>query len=138
MGKLALYRACPILGAGLGKDRLFDPGPLRMNKTIEFVIWLLVCCALCASAAGPKHNWDLHCAQCHGTDGKGKTKMGEKLGVKDLTDPALQAKVSDEDMVKTIKNGVRSGGMTRMKAYGDVLTDEEIRQLVKLIRSFKK
>ncbi len=109
-----------------------------MNKTIGFVLLLLAGCAICASAAEPKHNWELHCAQCHGAYGKGKTNMGEKLGVKDLTDPALQAGVADEEMTKTIKNSVRSGGTRKMKAYADLLTEDEIRQLVKLIRSFKK
>lgn len=58
--------------------------------------------------------------------------------MKDLADPALQAGVADEEMTKTIKNSVRSGGNTKIKAYGDLLTEDEIRQLVKLIRSFKK
>ena len=44
-----------------------------------------------ASAADVKENWEKVCAKCHGPDGKGDTKMGQKLAIKDLTDAKLQA-----------------------------------------------
>jgi|GEM_PF-73978 len=136
--KLARATACYILDVGSAKCRAGNSKRRTVTRVVHFALVTFISGVVCASAAEPKHNWTVHCAQCHGTDGKGKTKMGEKLGVKDLTDPALHAKVSDADMVKTIKNGIRSGGTTKMKAYGDLLTDEEIGELVKLIRGFKK
>lgn len=90
------------------------------------------------SAADVKENWEKHCAKCHATDGTGKTKMGEKAGAKDYTSAAVQAKFKDEEMFKATKEGVKEGDKTKMKAFGDVLSDDEIRALVKHIRSFKK
>ena len=44
-------------------------------------------------AADAKSNWDDNCAKCHGADGKGDTKMGHKLDIKDFTDAKVQAPV---------------------------------------------
>lgn len=89
-------------------------------------------------AADAKELWDKNCAACHGKDGTGKTKMGEKLGVKDLTDAKVQAESKDDQMAKTIKEGIKEGDKTKMKAFGDSLSEEEIKALVAHIRSFKK
>jgi len=91
-----------------------------------------------AHGAPAKENWDKSCAKCHGADGKGATKMGEKLGVKDYTDPAVQAKFTDEEAFKAIKDGVMEDGKKKMAGFGDKLSDDEIHALVKHIRDFKK
>lgn len=90
------------------------------------------------SAADVKENWEKNCTKCHAADGTGKTKMGEKLGMKDYTSADVQAKMKDEEMVKAIKEGIKDGDKTKMKAFGDVLSADEIKALVKHIRSFKK
>jgi mono/diheme cytochrome c family protein len=41
-------------------------------------------------------------------------------------------------MTKAIKDGVKEGEKTKMKAFGDVLSDDEIKALVKHVRDFKK
>ena len=71
-----------------------------------------------ASAADVKENWDKNCAKCHGPDGKGDTKMGKKLDIKDFTDAKYQDSLKDEAMLKAIKEGVKEGEKTRMKAVG--------------------
>jgi mono/diheme cytochrome c family protein len=71
-------------------------------------------------------------------DGKGKTKMGEKLQVKDYTDAKVQEELKDDQMTKAIKEGVKDGDKTKMKAFGEALSDDEIKALVKFIRDFKK
>jgi cytochrome c553 len=91
-----------------------------------------------ASAADVKENWETHCAKCHGSDGTGKTKMGQKLKVKDYTDPKVQEKLKDEEMIKIIKEGKKEGDKTLMKGYTDELSDAEIKALVEYIRKFKK
>jgi len=108
-------------------------------KTKLFMI-LALCAAgvVSVSAAGVKENWDKHCAKCHGTDGAGKTKMGEKLKVKDYTDAKVQADLKDAEMIKATKDGVKDGDSTKMKAYADVLSDDEIKALVAYIRTLKK
>lgn len=89
-------------------------------------------------AADAKANWEEHCANCHGADGKGETKMGKKLHIKDITDAAVQAAFSDEEAVKAIKEGVTDkSGKQRMKPI-EGLSAEEMKALVPLVRSFKK
>jgi cytochrome c553 len=90
-----------------------------------------------ASAADVKENWAKSCAKCHGADGKGDTKMGKKLEIKDFTDAKYQDSLKDADMIKAIKEGVKDGEKIRMKA-AEGLSDEEIKALVAYVRAFKK
>ncbi len=89
------------------------------------------------SAADVKENWEKSCAKCHGPDGKGDTKMGKKLEIKDFTDAKYQDSLKDEAMLKAIKEGVKDGEKTRMKAV-EGLSDEEMKALVAYARKFKK
>ena len=41
--------------------------------------------------APASENWENHCTKCHGDDGKGQTKAGKKLQLKDYTDAKVQA-----------------------------------------------
>src|SRR5512137_56839 len=109
-----------------------------MKRLIVLSLALLVAGAVSVRAADAKENWEKNCAKCHGPDGKGKTKMGEKGGVKDYTDAKVQDKMKDDEMAKAIKEGVKDGEKTKMKAFGDTLSDEEIKALVKHVREFKK
>jgi len=104
------------------------------------ILWTALVLGTAASlaAADVKENWEKHCTKCHGADGAGKTKMGEKLAIKDYTKADVQAKMKDEEMLKAIKEGIKDGGKTKMKGFADVLSDEEIKALVKHVRSLKK
>ena len=93
--------------------------------------------AVSLRAADAKAIWVKDCSKCHGEDGKGKTKMGEKLGVKDYTDAKVQADMKDEKMLKSIKEGVKEDDKTKMKAFSD-LSDDEVKALVAYVRAFKK
>jgi mono/diheme cytochrome c family protein len=68
------------------------------------------------------------CAMCHGPDGKGKM-----AGTKDLGSAEVQ-KASDADLTATITNGKPP----KMPAYKGKLTDEQIKEMVKYVRSLKK
>jgi len=109
-----------------------------MKKLIIVSVALLIAGAVSVRAADAKENWEKNCAKCHGPDGKGKTKMGEKFGIKDYTEAKVQDAMKDEEMVKAIKEGVKEGDKPKMKAFGDTLSDEEIKALVKYVRAFKK
>jgi cytochrome c553 len=98
---------------------------------------VLTASLVCVSAADVKENWEKSCAKCHGPDGKGDTKMGKKLEVKDFTDAKVQEAMKDEEMLKAIKEGVKDGEKTRMKA-AEGLSDDEMKALVKFVREFKK
>src|SRR5271169_4628735 len=103
------------------------------------LLTIAACAAMVVStyAADVKENWEKNCAKCHGPDGKGDTKMGKKLEIKDFTDAKYQASLKDEAMIKAIKDGVKDGEKIRMKA-AEGLSDEEIKALVKYVRDFKK
>jgi mono/diheme cytochrome c family protein len=109
-----------------------------MKKLIVIGVALLIAGAVSVRAADAKENWEKNCTKCHGADGKGKTKMGEKVGVKDYTDAKVQADLKDDAMTKAIKDGVKDGDKTKMKGFGETLSDDEIKALVKYVRDFKK
>ncbi len=88
-------------------------------------------------AAPAAENWDNHCAKCHGADGKGQTKVGKKLKLKDYTDAAVQAKLTDEEIIKVTTEGVMVDGKEKMKAFKDELSADEIKDFVAFIRAFK-
>ena len=109
-----------------------------MKKIVVIAIAACLAAALSAKAADVKENYATHCVKCHGEDGKGDTKMGKKAGVKDFTDAKYMESKKDDQMAKSIKEGVKDGDKTLMKAYADVLSDDEIKALVAQVRSFKK
>ena len=108
----------------------------------------LACLALCGlgvavalaagDAAAGKSTFESKCAICHGKDGKGKTKMGEKAGIKDLTDAKYQATFTDDQLLKTLKEGLKEGEKTKMKAYGSILSDDEIKSVIAYVRTLAK
>src|SRR5437899_2387531 len=105
-----------------------------MNKLILIAAAALAVSVVSASAADVKETWEKSCAKCHGPDGKGDTKMGKKLDIKDLTDSKYQATLKDEDMFKAIKEGVKDGEKIRMKA-AEGLNDAEMKDLVTYVRT---
>ncbi len=108
-----------------------------MKKTLMLAAMFGFAVVLNAPAADAKANWDTLCAKCHGEDGKGQTKMGQKLGVKDFTDAKVQAEIKDDAAFKTIKEGKKDAdGKTLMKAF-DTLSDEEVKGLVAFVRGLK-
>jgi cytochrome c6 len=109
-----------------------------MNKALLLTIGLLTAGVATTQAADVKENWTKHCAKCHGDDGKGQTNMGKKLKIKDYTDAKVQESFKDEEAVKITKEGKKEGDKTLMKGYGEVLSDQEIKDLIKMVRAFKK
>jgi cytochrome c553 len=91
-----------------------------------------------ALAADAATNWADQCAKCHGADGKGETKMGKKLGIRDLSDAAVQAGFADDAIVKAVKEGIKDKeGKVTMKPI-EGLADAEISALIPVVRSLKK
>jgi len=103
------------------------------------VVAALLAGAFCWSAAAGDATqlWDVNCAACHGKDGKGATMMGRRLQIKDLTDAKVQAALTDAQATKDIKEGITENGQTKMKAFSDKFSDDDIKALVAHIRSFK-
>src|SRR5215467_3468974 len=81
------------------------------------------------------------CSICHGVDGKGDGPSAQGLEPKpaDFTNCQTLAKDSDEVLFKIIKGGGQSAGRsTVMPSWGDSLSDQQIRGLVKFIRGLCK
>jgi cytochrome c553 len=114
-----------------------------MKKLILLAAMFGLTAALNASGAEAKDNWDTLCAKCHGAEGKGDTKMGQKLGCKDFTDAAVQADIKDDAATKAIKDGLKSPeDKTLMKPFvtgaDTPLTDDEVKALVAYVHGLKK
>ena len=107
-----------------------------MKSILLIGIASLTLAAVSASAADAKETWEKTCAKCHGMDGKGETKIGKKLEVKDFTDAKVQASLKDEDMLKAIKEGVRDGEKLKMKP-AEGIDDAGAKALVAHVRSLK-
>jgi len=111
---------------------------LIMKKILLLATVFGFAAAMAASAADVKENWEKSCTKCHGADGKGDTKMGQKLGVRDYTDAKVQADLKDDAAFKAIKEGLKDKEDKTLMKPAEGLSDDEIKALVAQVRSFKK
>jgi mono/diheme cytochrome c family protein len=109
-----------------------------MKKIFALSIAVIILAALTARADDAKALYESNCAKCHGSDGKGDTKMGKKLNAKDYSDSKVQAALTDDNAAKAIKEGLKdSDGKTLMKPTEGV-SDSDVKGLVAYMRTFKK
>ena len=81
------------------------------------------------------------CSVCHGAGGKGDGPSAQGLEPKpaDFTNCKVMAKDSDDVLFKIVKGGGQTAGRsTVMPAWGDSLSDGQIRELIKFIRGLCK
>lgn len=109
-----------------------------MKKLLLLAAALALVAAVNARADDAKTNYANSCAKCHGDDGKGQTKMGQRLHARDYTDPQVQASLKDDEACKAIKEGLKDkDGKILMRPYTS-LSDDEIKALVAYMRTFKQ
>jgi mono/diheme cytochrome c family protein len=72
------------------------------------------------------------CAQCHGRDGRAKTRRGRQTHTRDITSAEWQDDVSDERIFNSINRG--KGKMPAFKK----LSDAQIDSLVSYVRRLRK
>ena len=70
------------------------------------------------------------CVLCHGADGTGNTPLGKQLQAANLHSKAVQSRSDDE------LHTVVHDGQTNMPPFGEQLTDDEIVQVIKYVRTF--
>ena len=109
-----------------------------MKKSVAISLILLSTSALALHAADGKALYDKDCAKCHGADGKGETKMGKKYNAKDYTDAKVQDAVTDEKAFKAVKEGFKDKDGKVIMKPSEGLTDDDVKAIVKHLRSFKK
>src|SRR4051812_17074826 len=109
-----------------------------MKKTVLLIGVLIALPIGIAQAGDVTELYEKSCVKCHGADGKGDTKMGKKVGVKDMTDAKVQGEFTDAKATAAIKEGLKDKeGKIQMKPV-EGATDEDIKGLVAKIRAFKK
>ena len=109
-----------------------------MKKLFTLSIAILAASALTVAAADAKETYEKDCAKCHGKEGKGDTKMGQKLGCKDYTDAKVQDGMKDEEAVKAIKEGVKDKDGKVLMKPAEGISDADAKALVAYMRKFKK
>jgi cytochrome c6 len=102
---------------------------LVLGRRLAVVAVLLAMFALPLTSFAADAAADLYkskCAMCHGTDGK---KMA---GTREFASPEVQ-KMTDAELAATITNGKPP----KMPAYKGKLTDDQIKDIVKYVRTLK-
>lgn len=85
------------------------------------------------SAASGSELYTQNCASCHGADGRGQTDKGREYSTPDISTARFHRRHSDAKISKAI-----SKGGSGMPAFGKKLSQNEIGELVKFVRSLKK
>jgi mono/diheme cytochrome c family protein len=120
-----------------------------VKRTHEMIVIVVLCAvvlgtALVAHAADAEQGKKLYgqfCATCHGQSGKGDGAAAAALNPKprDHTDKEYMSKLSDDDMLKVIKNGGASVGKSPlMPPWGASLKDDQIQDIIASVRTLSK
>src|SRR3954471_2201312 len=99
-------------------------------KKITLLTVMMFAAAIAVAQADVKETWEKSCQKCHGPDGKGDTKMGKKLGIKDYSDATVQAAFKDDEATKAIKEGLKDKEDKTLMKPAEGLSDDEIKALV--------
>lgn len=83
------------------------------------------------AAADARTTFGAKCAICHAESGSGDSHFAQS-GIPDFTDPKWQARETDADLERVIRNG--KGKF--MPAWDGKLSDGEITALIRFIRAF--
>lgn len=102
-------------------------------RLISFALFLFVSFTnLTWAQQGGETTFKSKCVLCHGADGTGNTPLGKQLQAANLGSKDVQKK-SNTELHKFVHDG-----QTNMPPFGDQLTDEQIDQVVKYVRTFAK
>jgi len=103
----------------------------RRTAILALVVcgWLTLLSAETKTSAG-EDIYKSHCVVCHGADGTGKTTLGQQLKASDLHGKEVQS-LTDAQLKQVI-----SEGKNNMPAFRGQVTEAEIDDLVKYIRTF--
>ncbi|MFQ5581055.1 MAG: c-type cytochrome [Mariprofundaceae bacterium] len=115
---------------------------LRISFMTAALLGLSLFAAGSAQAADAKQMYEFYCAQCHGSDGKGKgVNVTKDIATtpRDFTNKVDMAKRTDDDIRTVIKGGGPSISKSAlMPPWGKTISDADVEQLLAYIRKFAK
>jgi mono/diheme cytochrome c family protein len=129
-----------------------------MHRSLAFAlalaslfVMLLISQALLAEGLAPpagykpdkktKRLFEAKCATCHGDDGRGKTELGDEMGIADMTKAAYWRDLTLEGARTSVLEGIKRtvrGKQQEMKPFKDRLTADQVDALVLYSASLKK
>ena len=112
-----------------------------MPNKLLLVILLAIFSVQAQAHEAAADNYKAYCVQCHGMEGNGKGVNIRDMSVmpRDHTDAKAMSGRSDETLFKVIKEGGPSIDKSiLMPPWGETLSDEEIKDLVQLLRMLCK
>jgi cytochrome c oxidase cbb3-type subunit 3 len=115
-----------------------------LRVLVSIAVLAIVVAASPAAAtdlAAAKKNFVMFCSKCHGAEGKGNGPEAGTLSTKprDFTDCARMKTMTDATLFTAIKEGGPAVNLSKdMQPWKDGMEDDEIRDLVALVRTFCK
>jgi mono/diheme cytochrome c family protein len=104
----------------------------NLGARSAFVTALALLLSTYVLADGASEIYKAKCSACHGFHGAGDTMIGKNLRLRPLSSPEVQNR-SDEELFTVI-----SKGKNKMPSFDRKLSPDQIRDLVRHIRSLKK
>lgn len=99
------------------------------RQTFSLLVSVLLASPVLAAEHDGAELYRVHCASCHGVDGRGDTPVGKALKVKSLLVPRW----ASEDSLAAIAASVRDG-VPGMAPLGSKLTEAEIEAVARFVR----
>ena len=104
---------------------------LRLRAAAVMLLAAFIAGPAFAQAPGAD-TYKAKCAMCHGADGLAATPMGKTMKILSFKDPAM-IKASDAQFIASTANG-----KGKMPAYKGKLTDAQISDVIKYVRTLQK
>jgi len=107
-----------------------------MSKARTLPMLLILAFVWCgqARADGTQDNFMHNCAVCHGPDGRAKTPVAKKLGVKNLVESKLDLPAIEKQITFGTKD---AAGATKMPAFSPKLSSQEITGLAGYVKALQ-
>ncbi len=111
----------------------------KRSYRVKLNLNLVAICFLAASIVTPAFaqnagadTYKAKCAMCHGADGLAGTPAGKALKAPSFKEPSIVS-APDAQLIAIVKSG-----KNKMPSYAGKLTDDQIKAVVKYIRTLEK
>jgi mono/diheme cytochrome c family protein len=133
-----LCRSIPVVSSGTVRQKwlmiILGPSLLLVAASAATLVFLPH--PVPRTATGAQRVYLVHCASCHGADGRGSWRSTLFLARPgDLSRPETLGGLTDDYLLTLIKNGGAPLGKPGMPAFGFHLSDGEIRDLIAYVRA---